>query len=206
MGARTGSISYTRYLVEGGRPEAAAEELLGRVEEFRFADLTPESEEDSTHGWTVLDDLLSTDFRKDSVFFDDYIGLGLRIDRWSLPGALLRARIEERTRTYMKEFDKKKLFRSEKAALREEITRTLRRRALPTATVIDMVWDLGTGQVRFWSHAKRATELFESLFESTFGMPLRPLSPYATALVAGLDGDQVGRLADLDPSRFTSFE
>lgn len=206
MGARKGSITYSLFYVDGTPPTGFRESYLEQVREFAFRALTPESEEDTSHGWTALDDMLSTDFSKENVFVGEYICLGMRTDRWALPGALLRAHVERRIGEVKREHDKAKLFRSEKVAIREEVTRQLKRKTLPSAAVVDMVWAIDRGEVRFWSQSSRAVELFESLFESTFGLRLVPDNPYISALNCGLDDQRVGALAAVEPAVFTSFE
>lgn len=206
MGARKGTISYTLFHVDGSLPSSFRDEFLERIDEFRFTELTAESEEDLTHGWTVLDDMLSTAFSRDNVFVGEYLCLGMRTDRWALPSALLKAHVARRTAEVMAEQGKVKLFKSEKMAIREEVTRQLKRRTLPAAGVIDMVWSLERGEVRLWTQASRALEQFEDLFESTFGLRLVPDSPYIAAINCGLADDLVGSLADVEQSRFTSFE
>ena len=130
----------------------------------------------------------------------------MRTDRWALPGALLRAHVDKRVAEVKAEHSKVKLFRSEKIAIREEVTRQLKRKTLPAAAVVDMVWTLDRKEVRFWSQSSRAVEFFESLFESTFGVRLVPNNPYIAALNCGLSDALIGRLDAADQAAFTSFE
>ncbi|MCB9506827.1 MAG: recombination-associated protein RdgC [Myxococcales bacterium] len=206
MGARKGSISYSLFHVDGDIAKTSRDELLERIREFAFSPLTPESEEDTVHGWVVLDDMLATDFTPDNVFLGEYIALGLRVDRWALPGALFKAHIERRTREVLAETGKARLFKSEKLAIREDIGRQLKRQTLPAAAAIDMVWAVERGEVRFWSQSNRALEMFESLFESTFAVRLVNDSAYVAALHCRLADELVGALADVEQARFTSFE
>ncbi len=206
VGARKGTISYSLFQIDGELPDSYRDHFLERIQEFRFTELTPESEEDIVHGWTVLDDLLNTDFTTDNVFLGEYVVLGMRTDRWSLPGALLKAHVERRTKEIMHEQQKAKLFKSEKMAIKEDVTRGLKARTLPSAGVVDMVWNIERGEVRFWSQSARAVEMFEALFESTFDLRLRADNPYVAALNCGLPDSLIGQLADVEQSRFTSFE
>ncbi len=206
MGARKGTVTYSLFHVRDELPSSYRESFLEQIDEFRFTELTPESEEDLKYGWTVLDNLLSTEFSKDNVFLGEYLCLGMRTDRWSLPSALLKAHAAQREREVKADQGKTKLFKSERVALREEVTRQLKHRTLPSAGVIDMVWSIDRKEVRFWSQSARSVENFESLFESTFGLRLVPDNPYIAALHCGLPDALVGGLADTEQSRFTSFE
>lgn len=206
MGARKGSISYSLFHVDGEPPADFREAYLEQIQEFAFRALTADAEEDVSHGWSVLDDMLSTDFSRDNVFIGEYLCLGMRTDRWALPGALLRAHVDKRVAEVKAEHSKVKLFRSEKIAIREEVTRQLKRKTLPAAAVVDMVWTLDRKEVRFWSQSSRAVEFFESLFESTFGLRLVPNNPYIAALNCGLPDVMIGRLDAAEQAAFTSFE
>ncbi|MFT6397893.1 MAG: DNA recombination-dependent growth factor C [Bradymonadia bacterium] len=206
MGARKGSISYSLFHVDGEMPSDFRETFLEQIQEFAFRELTPEAEEDVSHGWSVMDDLLSVEFSKDNVFIGEYLCLGMRNDRWALPGALLKAHVERRIDEVKREHDKTKLFRSEKVAIREEVTRQLKHRTLPAAAVVDMVWTVDRREVRFWSQSNRSLELFESLFESTFGLRLVPNNAYIAALNCGLSDTLIGALAGVEQAQFTSFE
>lgn len=206
VGARKGTISYSLFHIDGELPDGYQDLFLERIQEFRFTELTPESEEDLVHGWTVLDDLLSTEFDKHNIYLGEYLVLSMRTDRWSLPGALLKAFVEKRTQEVMKEQNKSKLFRSEKMAIREDVTRKLKTMTLPSAGAVDMVWNLERKEVRFWSQSTRALELFEALFESTFDLRLVPDNPYIAAVNCGLSDSLVGALAGVEQSSFTDFE
>lgn len=206
MGARKGSISYTLYHVDGDLPAQHRAEFLERLNEFRFTPLTPEAEEDLTHGWVVLDDMLSVDFTPENTFLGDYLAVSMRTDRWAIPGALLKAHIEARTREVLAESGKARLYKSEKLAIREEVTRLLKRKTLPAANAIDMVWALDRKEVRFWSQSNRALEFFEALFESTFGVRLVHDNAYVAALHCGLADELIGALGDVEQARFSAAE
>lgn len=206
VGARKGTITYSLFYVRDELPADYQATFLERIDEFRFDELKPDSEEDIRYGWTVLDDMLSTDFSRENVYFGEYLCLGMRTDRWALPAALLKAHAARREREVMEAQGKAKLFKSERVALREEVTRQLKQRMLPSAGVVDMVWSLERKEVRFWSQSARAVENFESLFESTFGLRLVHDNPYVAALNSGIPDTLVGNLADAEQSRFTSFE
>lgn len=205
MGARSGSITYQLYHIDGAA-ETERDALLGRIAEFAFQPLTADAEDDFHHGWIVFEELLSTAFTRENVFRGELVCLGMRIDQWRLPGALLRARSAEMAQEVKARTGKQKLFRSEKEHIRETVTRELKQRTLPSAQMVDCVWEPDAKRVRFWSQSNRMLELFESLFESTFEVRLVPSNPYVEAIEAKLDDALVGRLADAEPARFTSFD
>jgi DNA recombination-dependent growth factor C len=205
MGARSGSISYQLYHIEGAAPASTAA-ALERIQEFAFQPLTPDAEDDFSYGWCVFEDLLSTEFTADNTMRGEYLCLSMRLDQWRLPGALFKARVEKKGREVLERNGKTKLFRSEKEQIRETVSRELKTMTLPAASVTDLVWSVDGGVVRFWSQSARMLELFESLFESTFEVRLRPSNPYVEAVEAGLPDALVGALAVVEQASFSAFE
>lgn len=203
MGATSGSISYTLYYVDGELPDGYLASYLDQIEEFRFRELTPQSEEEESMGWVGISDLLSTNFTRDSVFQDSYLCLSMRMDRWSLPAALFRAKYDERANAEAEKRGKRKLSRTEADALKDVMRREFKGMSLPSASMVDMVWNIEAGHVRFWSHANKKNEQFHELFESTFGVRLLGQSPYTAARALTLEKDVFTKLGDVQQEAFT---
>lgn len=202
MGATSGSISYTLYYVEGELPDDYKTDYLERIREFRFRELTPESEEEESLGWVQLAELLNTEFTRDAVFQNEYVCASMRMDRWSLPAALFRAEYDKRAAEEAEKRGKRKLSRTEADALKEVMRREFKARSLPSTSMTDMVWNVDTQTLRFWSHTNKRNELFQELFESTFGMRLFAQSPYIAARQLSLDKDVFARLGDVEQEGF----
>lgn len=196
MGVLNGSISYTLYHVDGDVSEGYEQAFLEKIEEFRFLPLTPDSEDDISMGWVQIGDMLRNDFSAGDVFMGDYLLLSLRVDRWSLPAALLKATIAQRAREYAEQKGKVKLSKLEKEDLRETLRREFKEHMLPAANAIDLVWNIKQGQVRLWSQSGKVKEQFVELFESTFGLRLHEHGPYIAARAASLNDEQLYALAD----------
>ncbi len=203
MGAIAGSVSYTLYHVPGDIDAAFRDEAFERIARFWFRPLHPDMEEDTSTGWCDLDDILLDEARPATIFRDVYLCLGLRVDKWALPATLLKARVKRAEREYVEQTKRPRLTRGEKDSLREQVTREMRRQSLASASVVDVVWNLDDGKVRFWSQSGRANERFVELFHRTFEIRLIPDTSWVAALQAGLDEHQVGLLGDVEPARFT---
>ena len=204
MGVLNGSISYALYHVDGALPDDFRDHFLERIEEFVFRPLTPDSPEDMSVGWVVVGELLNTTFSRENVFRgSDYLCLSLRVDRWSLPAALFKAVLTERVQRYCEEQGRARLSKLENEQLREVVRREFKEQMLPSAAIVDVVWSLSSGEVRFWSHSKRTSELFQELFESTFAVRLLPSGPYITARAMDLSPSQIAALADVESDTFT---
>lgn len=202
MGVLSGSISYTLFHVEGDALDVTREEWLGRIAEFQFQPLLPDSEEDLSMGWVRVDDMLRWDFTKDAVFRDDYLLLTLRTDRWSLPAALLRATIQQRIDAFAVERGRVRLSRTERDTIRETVRREFKERMLPSAGAVDMVWNIARGELRFWSQSKGAKESFQELFEATFDCRIHENGPYMAARALPLTDDEIKALADIEYTDF----
>lgn len=206
MGAVSGSISYTLYHVEGELPDGFKDDFLERIAEFRFRDLTPESEDEESMGWVVQGDLLSTDFTRYNTFLNEYLVLSLRMDRWSLSAALFKATYERRAREEADKRGKKKLSRTESDALKDALRAEFKSQMMPSASMVDMIWNVDSGKIRFWSHAKKKNEQFVELFESTFGMRIYAQSPYIAARQIPLDKQVFTGLSDVEQAHFHPVE
>lgn len=206
MGAVAGTVSYMLYRVEGERPESWKQAWMERIEEFAFRPLTPESEEDTSLGWCVLGELLNTSFTLENVLRGEYLCLSQRVDRWALPPALLKARIAERADQVQQEHQLHRLSRLQKDQVREVVMREMKAQSLPVASSVDMVWNLDTNTLRFWSQSGTAIERFLDLFESTFGLRLVPCSAYVAAVNVGLSDALIGELATVEQAVFVDFE
>lgn len=203
MGVLQGSITYTLFHVEGELPERYEEAFLERIQEFAFQPLTPDAEEDTTMGWVRVDDMLSWEFSKDSVFRSGQLLLSMRTDKWSLPGALLRATVAQRVEQFAAEKGRVKLSKLEKDVIAETVRREFKQHMLPAAASVDMAWDLEKGLLRLWSQSGRAKESFFELFESTFGVRLHENGPYMAARSLELTKDELHALELLEYTDFS---
>lgn len=183
MGVMKGTITYVKFYVKGELPSEKFHETVGnRIRTRKFQKLSPEDDGDVSVGWvpieTPYDEEIS--FRQDGMFFGAYLNLGLRIDRWRFPAALVKAKTLAAERAYKSKVGKEKLSKSERAEIRDLTIRKLRREGVPVTAITDMTWNLDTGELRFFGKGKSTLENFHELFERTFGLKLIPATPYTT--------------------------
>jgi recombination associated protein RdgC len=103
---------------------------------------------------------------------------------------MLKARVREAEAAYLEKKGREKLGRKEKAELKETVARKLRRQTAPTTRMVDLVWSMNEGIVRFFSHAEKPAGIMIELFFKTFGLKLVPESPYTLATRLGLSKAQ----------------
>ena len=202
MGAFQGNLTYKLFYVQGELPEDWKTLYLTSIRKLEFVPLTADAEDEETVGWVNIERPLQTDFHLDNVVFNDFINLGFRKDRWTIPSDLLKAHLEEAEAEYMIQNEKKHLSRFERDDLKKRVKKLLKERSIPKMKVIDMSWELEQKRVRFWSQSGTVCELFQEFFEETFDLKLLPANPYIHGLQFDLDEDELQSLATVEPSNF----
>jgi DNA recombination-dependent growth factor C len=201
MGAFAGGLTYQVFDVRGDLPQGWRETFDDAIRSRVLNEIDVHGESEREVGWCNAQFALDIDLFADKYLFNDYLVLGLRVDTLTVPGPLLKLFVERRMREVMEEQGRERLSRYEKAELKELVKRELRKRALPTVKVTDMVWTLSEGVVRFFGTNEKLTLEFMELFEDTFGLALVPRTPYTLAAHhAGLEEAAVESLADLEPA------
>ena len=160
--------------------------------------LEPDEEELERSGWVKIDEPMETSLAYDDVFYNEFIVLGFRTDKWKLPTSQLKARLKEAETVYLTKKGRERLTRREKGELKLLVAKKLRRESAPATQVVDVVWSLNEGVVRFFSHATKPAAAMEALFAKTFGLRLVPESPYTTATHIGLDKTQIAAWQDME--------
>ena len=208
MGALNGSISFKRFYVEGepSLNPAGKQNLVERIQTMIFTPLDVDGEDEERVGWCSVEHPLDLSLDVHKVFFNEYLNLSMRIDKWQIPSPIFKAYYTEAERDYMAAQNKERLSRGEKVNIKDMVTAQLKRRLMPSMKVIDMSWNTHTGVLRFWNQSTKTCERFAALFEDTFQLQLVPQSAYTDALQFKLSDAMVGQLADLSPTVFHTDE
>jgi DNA recombination-dependent growth factor C len=175
MGALAGSISVRRYRVTDPLPADPRAKLARGLRAHAFAPLDPKGEADRALGWVSIDDHNDAELRADKLFFvaagGEQLRVALRIDVLKPPPAEVKRQLRTRVAA-MESAEGRPLTRREKSALKDEVVRLLRQRSFPRVRVVDMVWNLDSGQLWFWSQTKSVNELFVGEFVRACGLRL----------------------------------
>ena len=204
MGARSGSLTFTRFSTQGALPKDLRRRFLEAARLRVFAPLKAEDEALEATGWCVMERPFDLDLDSAKMFHDSYVLLGFRVDRYRIPGALLKSQITDEEQRQLSRTKKTKLSRNEKLEIKERVVMRLRKKVIPTSKAIDMSWHLDSGTVLFFGHSKRTLGDFCAHFEKTFGFPLVEDSPYAVAARAGLSKERQRALKDVEPVSFSA--
>lgn len=201
MGALSGSMSTRKFYVRGDVPKNLRKAFAERIALRSFRPLKPEEEAEERFGWCALGQPSDLSPTPESIFRDSYITLGLRMDRYRFPSAVVNAKLQEATKEKLKREGSEKLSRPESAELKARVLIDLRRQYLPTMRMVDLVWNLDRAELQFWSNSQNVGETLSGLFELTFGLELVGNSPYIAAREVITDKPRLSRLdqAELTP-------
>lgn len=204
MGAFSGSTTYSLYFVDGELPSEFKDRYLQMLKKRAFEPLTTAQEEEETSGWVPIRKPLQTIQTTQDFVFNEFIAVGLRTDRWSIPGELFRARYAEAEEEYRQKNDLSRLSKIQREDIKKLVRKRLKEQSLPSMKVIDMAWDLDSMRLRFFSQSARVMEIFEEFFEDTFELRLRPASPYILAMEIELSDEALEGLTTVEPSNFVT--
>jgi recombination associated protein RdgC len=204
LGVSRGALTFTRLFVQGKPPKDLRKKYLDAVRLRKFTPLAPEDEASEAVGWCVIERPFDLDFQPDRLFYDRFVLLGFRVDKWKIPGVLLRSQVADEEQRMLSRAGREKLTRAEKEDIKLRVIGRLRKKILPTSRAFDVLWDLDAGTVLFFTHSARATEEFSALFETTFGLELQADSPYAAAGRAQLSPAMQKLFEKVEPVSFSA--
>ncbi|MEO7328914.1 MAG: hypothetical protein ABI193_10070 [Minicystis sp.] len=199
MSALRGTLTYSRFFVLGDLPADLAGVSMKRIRASASQPLNPDEDISERHGWCAIEDPMITDLDHGTVFFNEYVCLGLRIDRWVIPKPMLNAHLRDAEQAILEKKGLEKLGRKAKADLKLFVLKRLRRQLMPSVKSVDLVWNVQTGVARFFSQSERIHLLVQDLFEKSFRLKLVPESPGTLADRSGLDARQDKFWEQLDP-------
>jgi hypothetical protein len=204
LGARGGTLTFTRFFTQGALPKDVRRKFLEAAKLRVFAPLKPEDEALEASGWCVMERPFDLELDSAKMFHDSFVLLGFRVDRYRIPGALLKSQIADEEQRQLARGKKTKLSRNEKLEIKDRVVMRLRKKVIPTSKAIDLCWHLDSGVVSFFGHSKRLIVDFMALFEKTFGLPLLEDSPHAAATRAELPRELERALKQIEPLSFSS--
>jgi hypothetical protein len=132
-------------------------------------------------GWVNARNVLDTDLTGPKVIFEDYLLLGLRLDRVTVNARLLKAYFHQARIEFLHERRKKQLSREERATLLEKVKLDMMANQTPATSLYEMAWNTKTSHVYFSATSTSLNQEFCDLFSDTFHTALTPLLPYVRA-------------------------
>jgi len=200
------SVSITRYRVDGsfGDDESVMEAVEKGLRQHSIYDIDNESQEKAV-GWTSFNRPFLPDFGGSSFAIGTFFVFALRIDKKSVSSRTVNKHFEAVMAQKLSETGRDFLSRNEKKILKEQVTDVLLKRIPATPNLYDVIWHFENRALWFFSTQKAANEELETLFYKSFNHHITRLFPYTMAdQMAGLNENQLDRLAKAVPSPFTS--
>ncbi len=181
-------------------PGEPRKRLARGVRAHAFAPLDPAAEPDRSSGWVSILDADDADLGADKLFWvggaGEQLRVSLRTDVLRPPAAEVKRQVAARA-AEIELGEGRPISRREKRMLKEEVTRALRRRAFPRSRIVDLIWNLDTGQAWFFSQTRAQNELLLDLWARSFGLKLEIDGPARWASV----GHDLKGLLSLEPTR-----
>jgi hypothetical protein len=204
LGARSGSLTFARFFTQGALPKDLRRRFLEAARLRVCQPLKPDDEALEATGWCAMERPFDLELDAAKIFHDSYVLLGFRVDRYRIPGALLKSQIADEEQRLLVRSKKTKLSRNEKIEIKDRVVMRLRKKVLPTSKAFDVCWHLDSGSVLFFGHSKRTLADFCALFEKTFSLPLIEDSPFTAATRAGLSRELSRAFKNVEPLSFSS--
>lgn len=199
MGARRGSLSFTRFRVKGTVPKDLRKKYLDAVRLRTFSPLDVNEEAMETSGWCVVERPFDLEFNEGNLFFDRYLLVGFRVDKWRIPGVLIKAQLEDEEQRLLGRSGHARLGRAERADLKQKIIQKLRRKIMPNAKAFDVLWDFDAETLLFFGHSSKLLVDFAAHFEKTFALSLEEDCPYFCAMRSRLPVTTKKQLLVVEP-------
>lgn len=179
---------------------------MKRIRASVIQPLLPDDDVAERHGWTSVEDPFDTELDHEKVFFNEYLTLAMRVDRWVVPGPLLKAHLREAEEKLLEKKSLERLGRKAKADLKVMVLKKLRRQLVPVTKSYDLVWNVNDGVAFFFSHSNKTHELVQELFERTFKLRLLVESPGTAADRRGLVAEEQRAFAALEATSLATME
>lgn len=178
MSLLQGSLSFKRLMVLG--PAPSPEALAQGMHDDRFTPFQDGSEEERL-GWCDWRNPLSP-VDPNWIMQEQYAVLGLRIDTRKVPASTLKAHVDMRIHSLMKEKDLAFVGKEARLAIADEVKAELLPKVLPTMKTFEVAWSYKEGVIFTTATSTKAFGTLAGLVLKSFGLELQPMAPL---LIAG---------------------
>ena len=178
MGLLTGGLSFRRFKIYTPLPEGFRDLFLENITRYAFQENLQHRSKEPLFGWTSIVNPDDIHFDLNKVLYDRYLVLGLRVDKKAINGKLFQILLERRAQAVMAERGLERLGKKHKEEIKEALEEELLGQTLPSVNTYDLAWDIHTGEVLVFATSDTVIEVFQGLFQDTFGARL-----YAERLV-----------------------
>lgn len=199
MSIMKASASITRFTVSG-IPEVDGkdpiEAMMDSLNRCKIVEM--EMGEDIVWGWTKLVDPYFPKFEDVSFFTGDYVTIGLRIDKKSVPSAVIKKEVYIAERKKREELQVPKLARAVRVMIKEAVIKNLLAKAPAVPTTIDIVWNVQEQTMMLFSTNKLARDVLEDIMQESFGLTIEMVFPFTMSL----NSIEEGIVSRIQPTSF----
>jgi DNA recombination-dependent growth factor C len=203
MPLTTGSITCRAYFLAVAPTHDVLAEGMRDLQRHSFAPPQLDRGQTRTLGWVNPRNLLDNHLAPEKILFEDFLVLGLRIDKVSLNSRMVKAYYNEAVVQALKDKRKQGLGREERLAIMEKVKMDLLARQTPSTSVYEMAWNLKTHRVYFSATSESLNLEFCDLFSDTFHTSLTPLYPFLRAETKAQKEGLMEALLESLPARFS---
>ena len=208
MAFLTGSITFLRFSVSGGRPEIFDSEILDRLREYAAGRQRLASADGIEVGWAASKHVLDTDFGLEKNICNDALLFDLRVDTEKLPADILKAYFEIELKALLagnpSGFPSARQRREAREAARDRLEDEAKDGRYKKRKCIPVMWDRQTNELLFGATSVAHVDRLCALFKNTFGRELTPItagreeskSIKISELVVGVTPESVAWIAD----------
>ena len=202
MPIASGTVSYLRFAAPPV-PADFEQRFCEALYNHRFLEIDPRSDVEKAQGWVRFDDAFESVFDAQTLLHPSgQLLFRLRIDTLKVPAPTLKAYTDQAARAKATATGRERLAKKELDQLKLEIKQQLRVKSLPKLQLVEVAWNVSTGEVRLFATSKAVAGLFVDKFEKTFEVALKVIGLLDVLAVRGMPQEEIDALAMLEPERF----
>lgn len=202
MAIVSGNISYLRFISDD-LPEYFEAKFCDALNNHAFREIDAHSDVEVQRGWVRFDDAFDANFDpRTLVDASGHLMFRLRIDTLRIPNTTLKAWCTREERERATREGRDKLSKKERDQLKLEVKKKLRLRSLPKMQLVEVDWNITTGELRLAATSKAIATQFVDAFEKTFELKLNPVGLLSILMIRGFKQEEVEQLARLEAERF----
>jgi len=154
-------------------------------------------------GWVNPRNLLDARLTLEKIQFEDFLVIGLRIDKIALNARIVKAHYGEAVHEALKDRRKQGLSREERMAILDKVKMDLLVKQTPSTSLYEMAWNLKNHHIYFSATSESLNLEFCDLFSDTFHTSLTPYFPFLRAEEKAKQDGLTEQLLECLPARFS---
>ena len=195
MGIMSGAMTFKAYFVEGyDFQNIDYNELLSKLNRGIFKEINKERGEKESFGFADSRDIFSLEIDFNHTFYDNYVYFNFRRDILKLQKSVINHYMKEIEKTFKRKVTKRELKEIKARAEAKYI-----KEVFPTVASYEVVWNLETGILYFFTQSRALNEKFTEWFERNLELELTEIET-ATFAAKFLNDEELKNFEKVSPS------